>query len=177
MNRRSFISAGLASVLASSFPTITSAWAVNDTRTVKLFNVHNQEVINQVYWRNGYYHPEGLQALNHFFRDWRNNKQHNIDPQLYDILYALQIETGSQDSGLHLISGYRSPETNAMLRSRSNGVAKTSLHTRGLAADIRSPRAKLSTLRKTAVNLGEGGVGFYPKSNFIHVDTGRVRTW
>ena len=177
MNRRQFFGTGFASILSASFPSISSAWGINDARSVKVFNVHNQELVNVVYWRNGYYQPEGLQSLNYFFRDWRNNLQHQIDPSLFDILHAIQLYTRSELSGLHLISGYRSPQTNALLRSRSSGVAKNSLHMKGLAADIRSPNVDLSTLKKTAVSLKEGGVGYYPKSNFVHVDTGNVRYW
>ena len=177
MNKRQFLNAGFSTLLASAFPTVSSAWAINDARSIKVFNVHNQELVNVVYWRNGYYQPEGLQSLNYFFRDWRNNTQYRIEPSLFDILHSIQVETKSDSSGLHLISGYRSPQTNSLLRSRSSGVAKNSLHMKGLAADIRSPNVKLTTLRKAAISLKEGGVGFYPKSNFVHVDTGTVRYW
>jgi uncharacterized protein YcbK (DUF882 family) len=176
-NRRNFLTAGFASSLAFTLPNASKAWGVNDTRSLKLYNVHNKESVHTVYWRNGYYDKDGIEKLVHFFRDWRNGKMHYIDYGLYDILYTLQAELGIEDTGFKLISGYRSPETNAMLRRRSNGVAKTSLHMRGLAADIRPINVSLNTLRKKAVRLKEGGVGYYPSSNFIHVDTGRFRTW
>lgn len=177
LKRRQFLSSGFASVLASSFPSVVSAWAVNDTRTLKFFNIHNNEHIHCVYWRSGYYDPEGIKNLNYFFRDWRNDKLHHIDYNLFDLLHAIQVELGASDSGFKLISGYRSQETNAMLRRRSGGVARKSLHLKGLAADIRPVNVGLNSLRKAAINLKEGGVGYYPSSSFVHVDTGRVRFW
>ena len=99
-----------------------------------------------------------------------------MDQRLFDLLHLLQQQVGSKGS-YHVISGYRSPKTNAMLNSKSNGVAKRSLHMQGRAIDIRLPGVELKHLRQAALNLKAGGVGYYPKSNFIHVDTGRTRFW
>jgi uncharacterized protein YcbK (DUF882 family) len=109
-------------------------------------------------------------------RDWRTGDEHFIDPGLFDALHAIggKLETSQP---FQIISGYRSPRTNAMLHARSSGVAEHSQHTIGKAIDVRVPGVELSNLRNAALSLGAGGVGFYPISNFVHVDTGRVRQW
>ncbi|WP_203595653.1 DUF882 domain-containing protein [Salipiger sp. PrR003] len=180
MNRRSFLASLAGGALSAALPQAATAFGVNSVRVLELRNTHpidgRIEHARVPYWRNGRYDARGLGLLNHMMRDWRNERVHKIDPELFDIFYALQTELRARE-GLHLISGYRSPETNAMLRSRSSGVAKHSLHMEGMAGDIRIPGVELHTLRKTAMNLQLGGVGYYPRSNFVHVDTGRVRTW
>lgn len=177
MNRRNFSLGLFSAVLATNMPKASSAWGINNTRAVKLYNIHNKEKIHTVYWRNGYYDSDGILKLTNFFRDIRTGGVHHIDPVVFDIIWTLQEELNLTESGLQLVSGYRSPETNAMLRKRSKGVAKNSLHMRGLAADITSYDVKLSTLKNTAKSLKEGGVGYYPKSHFVHVDTGDLRYW
>ena len=109
-------------------------------------------------------------------RDYRANEIKPIDPVLLDQLYALKLKTGTK-SPFHVISGYRTPATNAMLRRRSNGVARRSYHTKGKAIDIRLPGYDTHRLRNAALSLRSGGVGYYRNSNFVHVDTGPVRTW
>lgn len=180
MNRRNFLQSMTASAIATAFPTVTSAWGVNQTRHIKLYNVNTGEKIDAPYWRNGYYDQDGILELTKFFRDWRANKVHHIDTDLFELIYAIQTELGLSENGLHLISGYRSKQTNDWLRKRggkSTGVGSRSLHMKGLAADIRSPDVRLSQLKNTARSLGEGGVGYYPKSQFVHIDVGNKRNW
>ena len=131
------------------------------------------------YCCGGEYQPEALKEINHILRDFRANEIKPIDPGLLDLLHELggTLET---DQPFHIISGYRSPHTNAMLRARGGehtGVASSSLHMVGKAIDIRVPGVKLDHLRGAARSLKLGGVGYYPSSNFVHVDTGRVRAW
>ena len=117
-----------------------------------------------------------MRMLNTFLRDFRTGDVHAIDPQLLDIVYGIQQETGSRGV-IEIISGYRSPKTNKNLRARSKGVASKSLHMNGQALDIRLSDLKTRDLRDAAVSLGLGGVGYYAESDFVHIDTGRVRTW
>ena len=145
-------------------------------RALSLRNLHTGEKLTRTYWADGQYLEEPLADLNHLLRDYRTDEMHPMDPQLFDVLHRLQQKVGSKRS-FEIISGYRSPKTNAMLRSNSSGVAKKSLHMQGKAMDIRLPGQELAQLRKAALSLRAGGVGYYPKSNFLHVDTGRVRYW
>lgn len=139
-------------------------------------NLHTGEVLNVTYWAEGAYRPEACRSLNAMLRDWRTDDVMDMDPKLFDLLHSLRAKMGS-DAPFDLISGYRSPATNAKLRKKSKGVAKKSYHMRGMAVDIHLPDRSLSRLRKTALELKLGGVGYYPKSGFVHVDTGRVRSW
>jgi len=145
-------------------------------RTLKLFHTHTGDSLQVIYFRQGEYDSEAFAQLRVFLADWRNGKQHDIDPQLIDILWQLQQVTGS-NATWEVISAYRSPETNEMLRSRSSGVAKSSQHLLGTAIDVRLRNMELKSLRDKARALKLGGVGYYAKSDFVHVDTGRVRYW
>ena len=145
-------------------------------RTLSFFHTHTGDILQVVYFRQGEYDTEALAELRVFMADWRNGEQHDIDPKLMDILWQLQQVTGSADTW-EVISAYRSPETNKMLRSRSSGVAKSSQHLLGTAIDVRLRGVELETLRDSARSLKLGGVGYYAKSDFVHVDTGRVRYW
>ncbi len=145
-------------------------------RKIQLRNLHTGEKIRATYWEDGKYIPETMRDVAHFLRDHRTGDKHRIDAGLMDILHDLQLRIGSRKE-FHIISGYRSPKTNKMLSSRSGGVAKRSLHMRGRAIDIRLPGTNLSNLRKAALSMRAGGVGYYPQANFVHVDTGRFRTW
>ncbi|HET6955721.1 MAG TPA: DUF882 domain-containing protein [Vicinamibacterales bacterium] len=122
------------------------------------------------------YLPDALSTVNHFLRDFRTGDVHTIDPELLDLLHHLTTTTATS-SAFQVISGYRSPATNQMLRQHSEGVAAGSLHMEGQAIDVRLADVPLVKLRAAAWAVGRGGVGFYPASNFVHVDTGRVRTW
>jgi uncharacterized protein YcbK (DUF882 family) len=145
-------------------------------REIALEHLHTGEELDVIYWSAGEYVHESLSAVDHVLRDWRTGGVHRIDPALLDLLHDLQKETGTA-APFEVICGYRSPETNAMLRRTSSGVASASLHMVGKAIDIRLPGVPLARLRDTALGLRRGGVGYYPSSDFVHVDTGRFRTW
>jgi uncharacterized protein YcbK (DUF882 family) len=145
-------------------------------RRLAFTNLHTGESLQATIWAEGQYIDEELVAVNRLLRDHRSGDVHPMDRQLLDQLYLLQQAVGVTGA-YHVISGYRSPKTNAKLRSNSGGVAKKSLHMQGRAIDIRLPGCELKHLRQAALDLKAGGVGFYAKSNFIHLDTGRVRRW
>jgi uncharacterized protein YcbK (DUF882 family) len=145
-------------------------------RTLKFFHTHTGDTLQVVYFRQGEYDPHAFADLRVFLADWRDGQQHDFDPKLMDILWQLQLATGSSNTW-EVISAYRSPETNAMLRSKSNGVAKNSQHLLGSAIDVRLRGLDLKVLHQSAINLKMGGVGYYARSKFVHVDTGRVRYW
>src|SRR5579864_2023090 len=145
-------------------------------RSLSMYNVHTGESLNTTYWEYGDYVPGALEEVNHFFRDFRANEIKPIDPRLLDILYSMhrQLDTSKP---INLVSGYRSPATNAWLASFMEGVAPHSMHVEGRAADINIPGRQLSFLQRVALALQGGGVGYYPRAGFVHVDTGRVRRW
>jgi len=146
------------------------------SRSVALYNIHTCEHVVATYWAEGVYIEEEIAALNRVLRDFRTGEVHPIDPTLFDLLHDLGSAFGTS-APFQVISGYRSPKTNEALRRSTSGVAKRSLHTLGRAIDINLPGVELERLRQAARSLGRGGVGYYPKSGFIHVDTGRVRFW
>lgn len=154
------------------------AAASAETRSLKLYFIHTKERAEITYWRNGRYLSSGLDQINRFLRDWRRNEPTTMDPRLIDLLWEVNRTAGGRDY-IHIISAYRSPATNSMLRSRSNGVAKNSQHTLGKAIDFFIPGVSLSRLRAAALRLQQGGVGFYPSSGspFVHIDVGSVRHW
>lgn len=147
-----------------------------EQRMLKFFHTHTGDTLDVVYFQQGEYNPEALADIKVLLADWRDGKQHDIDPQVLDILWRIQQATGSTETW-EVISAYRSPETNEMLRNRSSGVAKRSQHLLGNAIDVRLRGLDLEVLRDTARTLKLGGVGYYAGSNFVHVDTGRVRYW
>lgn len=155
---------------------ITGSRGGNGARGLAFKNLHNGESIKLDYFANGEYVPEALKELDRFMRDVRDNTRHDMDPRLYDILFDLHALMETPEPFM-LISGYRSPRTNAWLHSRSRGVAKNSLHMRGVAADVRLPSRDPRQIYRAALALKRGGVGLYSRSNFVHVDTGRVRHW
>lgn len=163
---------------ASAAPALAFSAALADTpaRRVAFHNLHTGESLNAVYWEQGRYVPGALSEVNHVLRDYRSGDVHPIDPRLLDLLDTLsaQVETRGP---FHVISGYRSPRTNAMLHARSHGVAIKSLHMKGLAIDIRLPDVDLAHLHRAALGLRGGGVGYYPGEDFVHVDVGPVRQW
>lgn len=150
--------------------------AATGERKIQMRNLHTGEQLKATYWENGKYVSETMRDVAVLLRDHRTGDKHRIDAGLMDILHDLQLRLGSRKE-FHVVSGYRSPKTNAMLRSRSHGVARNSMHMRGRAIDIRLPGTDLSYLRKAALSMRAGGVGYYPQANFLHVDTGRFRTW
>jgi len=166
----------LVTMLAFLTALLVSAAARAETRTLSFYYTHTQESLTVTYKRGGQYDPEGLKKLNAFLRDWRRGTPTRMDPQLFDILWEVYRASGSSQP-IHIISAYRSPETNGMLRARSRGVAQFSQHTLGKAMDFRLPDVPISKIRELGLKLQAGGVGFYPGSNFVHLDTGSVRHW
>jgi len=145
-------------------------------RSVALRHLHTGERVKATYWIEGAYQPNALKTLNHALRDWRTGEVYRIDPKALDILAALDKSLGGGNR-FQIISGYRSPKTNSMLRDNSGGVAKRSYHMRGMAIDIALPEVGVKVLHEKAVALKAGGVGLYTGSGFVHVDTGPVRYW
>jgi uncharacterized protein YcbK (DUF882 family) len=145
-------------------------------RRLVFFNTHTGESLEACYFKSGCYDPSALKAINHILRDHRSGEVGPIDEQLLDLLHAL-FRRCEHPRPFHVISGYRSPETNAALHRCNRGVASQSLHVYGKAIDIRVPGLQTSELRNMALSLASGGVGYYPKSDFVHVDIGRVRSW
>lgn len=146
------------------------------SRRIQLVNAHTWEKLNVVYFTHGIYIDENIQQLNHLMRDRRANASIDMDTALFDQLLRVQMAVGT-DVPVHVLSGYRTPETNAKLRRRSPGVAKFSLHMEGRAADIYIPGIDVEQLHKAAIQMNNGGVGLYSNSNFVHMDTGAPRHW
>jgi len=175
-NRRNFLKWSLAGgiVLAGA-----PAWARNALpaeRRLRFYNTHTGEQLTATYWAEGQYQVDELAAVDALLRDHRTGDVRTMDRRLLDILHALQQRTAVRGP-YEVISGYRSPATNRQLRRAGDGVAKDSLHTHGRAIDVRLNGVALADLRQAALDLRAGGVGYYPRSNFIHLDTGRVRRW
>lgn len=157
---------------------LQTAVANGDTRTLTIHHTHTGEDITVTYKRNGRFDDAGLAKLNHFLRDWRNHEQTTMDPRLFDVVWEVYQEVGGREP-IQIISAYRSPKTNAMLRSRSRGVAQFSQHMLGKAMDFNIPGVPLEQVRVAGLRLQRGGVGFYPTSGspFVHLDVGSVRHW
>lgn len=173
-SRRRFLKFGLAAISAAA------VWPAEarliDRRRLSFENLHTGERLDTVYWVNGVYQPGALRAINFILRDFRSGDVYPIDRHLLDLLVRLQTRLHST-APIQVISGYRSPETNAMLASYSDGVAAGSLHMSGMAMDLRIPGRSLRQVRRVALDMAAGGVGYYPQSDFVHVDTGRIRRW
>jgi uncharacterized protein YcbK (DUF882 family) len=174
LSRRKFL------VLTSSFVAMTATKTMGgailypsrpqfSARKLSLFNIHTQEAFEGIYWREGHYEERALARLAYLLRDRRNQKQHPMDPHLFDVLHRLHVTLGTQE-GYQIICGYRSEETNAKLHKQNAGVAKKSLHVQGKAIDLRVDHLPLKDVRNAARSLKAGGVGYYPQSNFVHVD-------
>jgi uncharacterized protein YcbK (DUF882 family) len=147
-----------------------------DIRRVRMYSGRTGERIDTIYWVEGDYIKDALKEITYFMRDWRNDKILGIDSRTVDIMAAAHRLLDVNEPYM-LLSGYRSPETNAMLRSRSSGVAKNSLHMKGEAADLRLQSRSVGQIYKAAMACSAGGVGKYSRSNFVHMDCGPVRTW
>jgi len=179
MDRREFILAGLVTTVGCLFPCEAGAALSklsSDERKLFFYNIHTGENIRVVYCEQGTYVPQALTDINQILRDFRTGDVKEIDTNLLDLLSTLHQRLESTEP-FHVISGYRSPETNLHLNAASKGVAKNSLHMQGKAIDIRLPGYDLKTLHRMAIELRRGGVGYYPSSNFVHVDVGRIRYW
>lgn len=146
-------------------------------RRLRLFHTHTGERLDIVYKRGYAYIPEALHKLDHFLRDHRNGTEHAYDPRVFDLLADLTASVGRPEAEISIICGYRTPWSNEYLRTHSTGVAKNSLHMQAEAIDIRLPGTRTADFREAALALRRGGVGYYPESDFIHVDVGRVRRW
>ncbi len=157
---------------------VSATEAAAETRSLKLYYIHTKEKAVITFKRNGKYDQKGLQELNRFLRDWRRNQPTKMDPRLFDLVWEVYRRSGANEY-INVVSAFRSPETNGMLRSRTKGVAKSSQHTLGKAMDFYIPGVKLTRLREIAMQMQIGGVGFYPTSGspFVHLDVGNVRAW
>ncbi len=175
LGRRCFLKGAIAAATA----TLTASTAFSrssDLRTLKFVHTHTGEHLVATYAKDGCYVPDCLARLNYFLRDFRTGDSHLMDPKLLDVLFDVQV-AADRDDEFQVISGYRSPQTNASLRDKSHGVAEHSLHMQGQAIDIRLTGYNTRKLRDLARALQRGGVGYYADSDFVHVDTGRVRYW
>ncbi len=173
--RRRFLQwAAGATVAALAFPAAASRRLLKP-RALSLTNLHTGESFSGPYWADGRYIPDSMRRLNRLLRDFRNDEIHPMDPRLIDLVSQLQNRMGHVP--FFVVSGYRSAQTNALLASMSDGVAQNSFHMSGRALDISVPDHRLRHLRNAALSLKAGGVGYYRRSNFVHLDTGPVRHW
>lgn len=177
--RRRLLKAGMALAMAGAG--VRPVFAASDrnparVRDLAFYNLHTGESLVTEYWADGDYLPKALRGIDHILRDYRNNRMIAIDTHLIDLMYGLRnlLDTSRP---IQIISGYRSPDTNAILAAHSDGVAKGSLHMQGKAIDLYIEGVPLDHLRRAAASLHGGGVGYYPDSSFVHIDTGRVRNW
>ncbi|MBK5968725.1 MULTISPECIES: YcbK family protein [Thiorhodovibrio] len=173
MNRRFFLGFALSTTATSVF----AAKRRPQARCLRLHHLHTEERLEIDYRTGSYYHRSALARLNEFLKDFRTGEQTPIDPRLFDTLYDLQERLDQDGSLFEILSAYRSPQTNAMLRRKSGGVAKRSLHMSGRALDIRLAETPTPSVCNAALQLSRGGVGYYPRSDFVHLDTGQVRHW
>lgn len=174
--RRQFISTALLTATALAIHPPQLSWATTARRSLSFYHTHTGERLNITYGQPWGYDRQALEKINYFLRDFRTGDVHPIDPQLLDILSALKRKFGGRGT-FEVISGFRSPKTNDRLRKQSSGVAKRSLHMQGKAIDIRLTGVQTRKIQRCAMNLQCGGVGYYGKSDFVHLDTGRVRFW
>lgn len=179
LGRRRILSFGLGAAALAVVTPLTGALAAlpqSGTRTLGFVNTHTNEKILATYWRDGVYDKGALKDINYALRDFRTGEVANMDPHLLDLLVELHRRSGSRKA-YQVISAFRSPKTNAMLAAASGKVAKHSLHMEARAVDVRLYDVALKDLRVTALGMKAGGVGYYPRSDFVHVDTGRARQW
>ena len=177
--RRGVLSAFAATTIVAA-PTYANAAGFlrggGDVRRIKMYSGRTGESIDMIYWIEGKYIRDALKEVNYFMRDWRTNGAIKMDTRTIDVMAAAHNLLGTNEPYM-LLSGYRSPQTNNMLRSKSKGVAKNSLHMKGQAADLRVNGRSVGQVSRAAASCGGGGVGRYSKSNFTHMDCGQVRTW
>lgn len=174
LTRRSAL-LGLGAASLAATPGLASASTL-EPRALRFRNLHTGETLDAEYWQNGGYAPDALDAINHVLRDHRTNEARAMDVRLLDLLHDLSQQLGTHEP-FQVISGYRSPQSNAALADASSGVARRSLHMEGMAIDIALDSATPAVIRDAALALGRGGVGYYPSPGFVHVDVGRVRRW
>jgi len=177
MHRRTFLLGALAAAASTATPRLVQAKIDDRPRQLSFYHTHTSETLDLSFNGLEQISRDARGRLNHFLRDFRTEEEHTIDPVLFQLLGDLQQRAGNPDGIFEIISAYRSPKTNQMLRGKSGGVARKSLHMRGMALDIRLRGTSTAELRDHAIALRRGGVGYYRRSDFIHVDTGRVRRW
>lgn len=179
LTRRGLLGA-FAAVTVAAAPTYSNAFGLlrgaGDVRRIRMYSGRTGESIDTIYWIEGEYIPEVMKEINHFMRDWRTDDAVKMDARTVDIMAAAHSLMDVSEPYM-LLSGYRSPKTNAMLRSQSSGVARNSLHMKGQAADLRLKSRSVGQMAKAAEACGGGGVGRYSRSNFVHMDCGPVRHW
>jgi uncharacterized protein YcbK (DUF882 family) len=179
LTRRGLLAA-FAATAVSAAPTFANAFGLlrgaGDIRRIRMYSGRTGETMDTIYWVEGEYIPEVMREITHFMRDWRSNESRAIDNRAIDI-WAAAHSLMDTDEPYMMLSGYRSPSTNAMLRSRSRSVARNSLHMKGQAADLRLRNRSVGQMAKAAAACHAGGVGKYTGSNFVHMDCGPIRTW
>ncbi len=179
ISRRKLLKMGLVAALPALIPgAAMAAYRVipKHTRSLSFYNLHTGESLKTTYFAKGEYIPGALREINHILRDWRQNEIKPIDPALLDLLVGIHHRLETRQP-FQIISGYRTPKTNAMLHIRTEGVAVRSLHLDGKAIDICVEGRSLKNVRRAAMSMFGGGVGYYPRTGFVHVDTGRIRFW
>lgn len=176
MNRRIFLGAALAAATTPAFAR-SQRRSPDQPRVLSFHHLHTNERLTLPYRQGDHYQRRSLERLNHFFRDFRTGDITAIDPRLYDTLFDIKQALGHDDAVFEILSGYRSPKTNAMLMRTSRAVAQRSLHMTGKAIDVRLGDIPTRSIRDVAVRLSRGGVGYYSRSDFVHLDTGNVRQW
>ncbi|PHS25764.1 MAG: hypothetical protein COA83_04950 [Methylophaga sp.] len=175
-SRRRFLQFGIGLTASLATPSLFANTLKQPERKLALLNLHTGESVDATYWAEGEYQANELAAINSVLRDHRTGDVEAIDQNLIELLNLLHSKVDSNQA-FHVISGYRSPKSNAVLRQNSNGVAKKSFHMKGMAIDVRLPKCQLATLHKAAVSMQAGGIGKYSNSDFLHIDTGHVRQW
>ncbi|HYQ96760.1 MAG TPA: YcbK family protein [Candidatus Nitrosocosmicus sp.] len=179
MTRRTFVKLGSMAAVAGLLPRAvfgSSKHLSVEERSLAFYNTHTGEKLKSIYWAEGNYVDGSLRQISYILRDPRSDEVHDIDTRLLDLLFSVRKEIETNEP-FQVISGYRSARTNAFLRAHSTAVAENSLHLVGQASDIRLPGRETRILQKAAIALKGGGVGYYPKSDFVHLDIGRVRYW
>jgi uncharacterized protein YcbK (DUF882 family) len=175
--RRGFMRLGLTTLACTLATPALAAWPhVKGSRNLSFHNLHTDEKLHVTYWKDGAYDHASCAKLNHLLRDHYSGHTHKMDVRLFDLLHDLQNKLGN-DRQIEVISGYRSPQTNMRLAKLTDGVAKNSYHTKGMAIDVRMDGTSLGELHDTALEMDRGGVGYYPSSDFVHLDVGPIRRW
>lgn len=179
ISRRKFLALGIVTAVSGLIP-VSPIEAIENIvvpeRSLYFYNVYTGEELDTVYWKDGEYIPEALAEINFILRDIRTGRVKPIKTKLLDVLFAVREKLKCKEP-FHMISGYRSPRSNAILRKKKRGVAKNSLHMYGKAIDISLPGYSLRGVRRAAMDLRSGGVGYYPSSKFVHIDIGNIRYW
>jgi uncharacterized protein YcbK (DUF882 family) len=176
IKRRTFLKLGASAIASAVLPLPAMAARTSEHSILSFYNIHTGESLKTCYRANGKLIQRALMRINHILRDYRTGEIKPVDPNLLDLLHCIVVEI-TPHSPISIISGYRSPRTNAALRRITTGVSRNSLHMQGRAIDIRIPGYRTEALHRLAVAMKSGGVGYYPDSNFVHLDTGPIKTW